>query len=172
MTSFPSLPGQAGGSISEGFVYWRVRGGLEEHNGFDEDEPGEQGSKQVCISDPQKSGDAVITSGLRNLLPTVQQKTFVNFTVLWLFMKVFFVKFGSVASTKIVFFTNSRKFSPSKVSHCVVSLLQHMATLYMYPTYTALQFDWLHWDSSASCRILMGPQLLWDEVWIPVCCVP
>jgi len=76
VTSFPSLPGQAGGSIPEGFVYWRVCGGLEEHNGFDEDEPGEQGSKQVCISDPQKSGDTVITSGLRNLLPTVQQKTF------------------------------------------------------------------------------------------------
>ena len=152
MTSFPSLPGQAGGSISEGFVYWRVCGGLEEHNGFDEDEPGEQGSKQVCISDPQKSGDTVITSGLRNLLPTVQQKNFEgeNFREFHGFVAIhesFLCEIwecGVLFSTKIVFFTNSRKFSPSKVSHCMVSLLQHMATLYMYPTYTALQFDWLH----------------------------
>ena len=37
-----------------------------------------------------------------------------NFAVLWLFTKVFF--------TKIIFFTNSRKFSPSKVSRYTVSI--------------------------------------------------
>ena len=43
-----SLPGQAGGSISEGFVHWRVCGGLEEYNGFDEDAPGELvGNKSI-----------------------------------------------------------------------------------------------------------------------------
>jgi len=48
-------------------------------------------------------------------------------TVFWLFVKVFSVKFEGVASlawqsvkvfsVKIVLFTNSQKFSPSKVSH-------------------------------------------------------
>ena len=60
----------------------------------------------------------------------LREKTFVNFTVLWLFAKFFSAKFGDVVffgaaqasnpqkvfSTKIIFFTNSRKFSPSKVS--------------------------------------------------------
>ena len=38
-----------------------------------------------------------------------REKTLVNFKVLWLF--------AIVISTKIVFFTNSQKFSPSQVSH-------------------------------------------------------
>ena len=40
------------------------------------------------------------------------RKTYANFEVLWLFAKVF--------STKIVFFINLRKFSPSKVSRYTV----------------------------------------------------
>ena len=69
MIPFLSLPGQAGGSISEGLVYWRVRGCLEEHNGFAEDEPGEAG-KQVCVTDlptvciSRRSGNTVVTPGL------------------------------------------------------------------------------------------------------------
>ena len=55
-----------------------------------------------------------------------------NLVVLWLFAKVFSAKFGrgviwcdtSKETVKIVFFTNSRKFSPSKVSSCtIISLL-------------------------------------------------
>ena len=51
-----------------------------------------------------------------------REKTFANFMVLWVSVKVFSAKFGVVwhskneQSTKIVFFTNSQKFSPSKVS--------------------------------------------------------
>ena len=58
-----------------------------------------------------------------------REKTSTNFTVLWLLAKLFSLKFGSmvsfsaakasnpwVSSIKIVFFTNSQKFSPSKVS--------------------------------------------------------
>ena len=53
----------------------------------------------------------------------MREKTFANFKVLWLFAKVFFVKFGGVASIsstsehsmKIVFSTNLQKFSPSNV---------------------------------------------------------
>ena len=58
-----------------------------------------------------------------------------NFAVLWLFTKVFSTKFGGVVSfgmaqvsnlqkvfsMNIVFFTNSRKFSPLKISHYAVA---------------------------------------------------
>ena len=55
-----------------------------------------------------------------------REKTFANFMVLWVSMKVFSAKFGvvwhsknkqstKIFSVKIVFFTNSQKFSPSKV---------------------------------------------------------
>jgi len=63
----------------------------------------------------------------------MKEKTFANFVVLWLHTKVFSAKFGvwhplarqkeqsvKVFSTKIVFFTNSWKFSPSKVSRYTV----------------------------------------------------
>ena len=64
----------------------------------------------------------------------LREKTFANFAVLWLFAKFFSAKFGDVVffgaaqasnpqkvfSAKIVFFTNLRKFSPSKVFHYVV----------------------------------------------------
>ena len=54
-----------------------------------------------------------------------------NFAVLWPFAKVFSAKFGrgviwcdtSKQTVKIVFFTNSRKFSPSKVSGCTIIAL-------------------------------------------------
>ena len=62
-----------------------------------------------------------------------REKTFVNFTVSWLYVKVFSAKFGAwhlwhgkseqsakVFSAKIVFFTNLRKCSPSKVSRYTV----------------------------------------------------
>ena len=65
-----------------------------------------------------------------------REKTFANFTVLWLFVKVFSAKFGGVALwcckseqfvkvffAKIVFFTNLRKFSSSKVSCYMVSFI-------------------------------------------------
>ena len=42
-----------------------------------------------------------------------REKTFVNFKVLWLFAKVF--------SAKILFSTNSRKFSTEKVSHYMIA---------------------------------------------------
>ena len=57
----------------------------------------------------------------------LRKKTFANFTVLWLFTKVFSVKFGGVASFGAAQASNSRKFSPSKVSRftvfCTVSKL-------------------------------------------------
>ena len=62
-----------------------------------------------------------------------REKTFTNFTVLWLYAKVFSAKFWAwhpLARQKwairrsflceIVFFTNSRKFSPSKVPRYTV----------------------------------------------------
>ena len=61
-------------------------------------------------------------------------KTFANFAVLWLFVKVFSANFGGVAtmvrkgeqsvkvfSMKIAFFINLRNFSPLKVS-CYANL--------------------------------------------------
>jgi len=63
----------------------------------------------------------------------LREKTFANFAVLWVFAKVFFVKFGGrhplawqkqgirkSFSVKIVLFTNLQKFSPSKVSRYTV----------------------------------------------------
>ena len=43
-----------------------------------------------------------------------REKTFVNFAVLWLFAKVFSVKFGGVASFGTVKASNLRKFSLRK----------------------------------------------------------
>ena len=43
-----------------------------------------------------------------------REKTFVNFAVLWLFTKVFFTKFGSVASFDVAKASNLLKFSPQK----------------------------------------------------------
>ena len=64
-----------------------------------------------------------------------RKKTFANFAVLWLFAKVFSWSLGAwrlwrgtseqsvkVFSAKIVFFANSRKFSPSKVSRYTVGV--------------------------------------------------
>ena len=61
-----------------------------------------------------------------------REKSFANFTVLWLYVKAFSAKSGGIASfgmvkesvkvfsVKIVFFTSSQKFSPSKVSRYTV----------------------------------------------------
>ena len=64
-----------------------------------------------------------------------REKAFANFKILWLFAKVFFVKFWGMASfvstseqsakffpVKIFFSTNLRKFSPAKVSRYTVIL--------------------------------------------------
>ena len=45
-----------------------------------------------------------------------QEKTFANFVVLWMFAKVFSMKFGGVASFGAAQVSNLQKFSPSKVS--------------------------------------------------------
>ena len=54
----------------------------------------------------------------------LREKTFVNFTVLWLFAKVFSMKFEGVASFSAAQTSNPQKFSPSKVSHCTVLIVQ------------------------------------------------
>ena len=77
-----------------------------------------------------------------------REKTFANFVVLWLFMKVVSAKFWGVASfgaakqairesllRKFVVFTNSRKFSPSKVSRYTVC---HVAKLQVSPGTTTV----------------------------------
>ena len=51
-------------------------------------------------------------------------KTFGNLVVLWLFAKVFSVKFVSVASFGAAKASNPRKFSPSKVSHYTVTIFR------------------------------------------------
>ena len=40
--------------------------------------------------------------------------------------------------------------------HCTISAVAYgcICTLYTYQTFTALQFDWLHWDSSTSNKVL------------------
>ena len=40
--------------------------------------------------------------------------------------------------------------------YCTISAVAYgcICILYMYQTFIALQFDWLHWDSSASNKIL------------------
>ena len=43
------------------------------------------------------------------------EKTFANFVLLWLFMKVFSTKFGDVASFGTAKAGNLRKFSPRKL---------------------------------------------------------
>ena len=63
----------------------------------------------------------------------LREKTFANFTVLWLFAKVFSTKYGGVAARasnlwkfcpqKSYFSPICEKFSPSIVSHCVVHQL-------------------------------------------------
>ena len=58
----------------------------------------------------------------------LREKTFANSVVLWLYAKVFSVKFGGVAASFGVakasnpqkFFTNLRRFSPLKVSYYTV----------------------------------------------------
>ena len=73
-----------------------------------------------------------------------REKTFANFTVLWLSAKVFSVKLGGVVSfgtaseqsakvfsAKIVFFTNLWKFSPLKVSRYTVASL-YDCTIHSY----------------------------------------
>ena len=77
-----------------------------------------------------------------------REKTFANFEILWLFAKVFFMKFGGVASiggtseqftkvfsTKIVFSTNSWKFYSSKVLH-------YMVWLWMYCWVLSICLSW------------------------------
>ena len=72
-----------------------------------------------------------------------REQTFVNCVVLWLFAKVFSTKFWGVASfgtakasnlkvfsAKIVFFTNSQKFSPSKVFRYTVDAESEGSTLF------------------------------------------
>ena len=49
-----------------------------------------------------------------------REKTFMNFAVLWLFTKVFSVKFGGMASIGTPKASNSRKFSPQKSYHIVL----------------------------------------------------
>ena len=49
-----------------------------------------------------------------------REKTFTNFAVLWLFTKVFSVKFGGMASIGTPKASNSRKFSPQKLYHIVL----------------------------------------------------
>ena len=46
----------------------------------------------------------------------LREKTFANFAVLWMFAKVFSVKYGSVAFFGAAQASNLQKFSPSKVS--------------------------------------------------------
>ena len=75
-----------------------------------------------------------------HIAETSREKTFTNFVVLWLYAMVFSAKFGAwclwrskseqsvkVFSAKIVFFTNSRKFSPSKVS-CYTVHVSHLVS--------------------------------------------
>ena len=73
-----------------------------------------------------------------------REKTFANFVVVWLFVKVFSAKFWGMVSfgaakvsnprkffsMKIVFFTNSQKFSPLKVSYYTVHTIQQQNCKY------------------------------------------
>ena len=66
------------------------------------------------------------TSHLWNVIPysgkLLREKTFTNFKVLGLFAKAF--------SAKILFFSNSRKFSPLKDSHYMVEQVVHTVSVY------------------------------------------
>ena len=57
-----------------------------------------------------------------------REKTFANFVDLWLFTKVFAVKFGGVVSFSMARASNPRKFSPQK-SFFVSSLPQNFPTI-------------------------------------------
>ena len=85
---------------------------------------------------------------LLRILRVCVEKTFVNFEILWLFLKVFFAKFWGVASIggtseqftkvftmKIVFSTNSWKFSSLKV-------LRYMVWLWMYSWVLSICLSW------------------------------
>ena len=74
----------------------------------------------------------------------LREKTFANFVVLWIFAKVSSAKFRGVVSfgaakasnprkffsMKIVFFTNSQKFSPLKVFYYTVHTIQQQNCKY------------------------------------------
>ena len=93
-------------------------------------------AKQLPISHDKRSGRGcfrnnawhTIAWGIPYSRKLSREKTFANFTVMWLFAKVFSAKFGGAVSFGLakasnrenLFFTNSWKFSPSKVSRDTV----------------------------------------------------
>lgn len=114
VTPFLSLPGQAGGSISERLIYWRVRGRLEEHNGFAEDEPGEPAcGKQICVTDlptvciSRRSGNSVVTLGLPAVYCTISDVAYGCICTLYMYQTFIALQFDwlrwdSSASSKIL----------------------------------------------------------------------
>ena len=65
--------------------------------------------KKVWLPKGQTHYELILYSGKLS-----REKTFANFAVLWLFVKVFSVKFGGVASFGTVKANNPQKFSPRK----------------------------------------------------------
>ena len=71
-----------------------------------------------------------------------REKTFANFVDLWLFTKVFSVKFGGVVSFSMARASNPRKFSPLK-SFFASSLPQKFPTI-QYTNNNVSRYKWCH----------------------------
>ena len=69
------------------------------------------GGRETCILYITINSATILVPYSGKLL---REKTFANFTVLWLFVKVFSVKFGGMASVGTAKGSNLPKFSPRK----------------------------------------------------------
>ena len=68
-----------------------------------------------CLSEESKNVTITISLKTPYSGKLSREKTFTNFTVLWLFAKVIPVKFGGMASFGTAKASNPRKFSPQKL---------------------------------------------------------
>ena len=103
----------------------------------------------------------------------LREKTFANFTDLWLFTQVFSAKFGGVAPFGVAQASYPQKFSlwncifqqfafsPSKVSHYTVCILLYLCVMQYFHKgcWKTRNGTWSHNLSS-----IPGPSLLWPRV--------
>ena len=70
-----------------------------------------------CLSEESKTVTVTISLKIPYSGKLSREKTFTNFTILWLFVKVFSVKFGGITSVGTAKASNPRKFSPQKFTN-------------------------------------------------------
>ena len=85
----------------------------------------------------------------------LREKTFVNFEVLWLFTKVFFAKFGGVASI-VAQVNNSQKFSPWKSYFPPIFEIFSLKSFVLYGMTLNVPSIFLSWRAVCSNNIIEG----------------